>query len=69
MEYGHGGGKLVTTYLIPGVEWGILGGIDFLLDLREIAMKTPSSKQKAPMLGSPCSLCNDSMVKLFKEEV
>ena len=62
-------GEGIMTYLVPGEEWGVLRGIDHLLDLRELSMKMPSSKQQVHVLGLSCSFCNDGTVKLFEEEV
>ena len=62
-------GEVVTKYLTPADQWGVLCGIDYLLDLGEMEMKVPHSKQQDYMLSTNCNICNDGTMKLFAEEV
>ena len=62
-------GKVVTRYLTPADEWGVLRRIDYLLDLGELDTKVPNSKQQGYMLSTDCDVCNDGTIKLFAEEV
>ena len=59
----------VTQYLTPRDEWGVLWGVDHLLDLGELDTKAPNSKQQSYMLSTNCAVCDDGTIKLFAEEV
>ena len=62
-------GKVVTRYLTPADEWGVLRRIDYLLDLGELDTKVPNSKQQGYMLSTDCNVCNNGRIKLFAVKV
>ena len=65
----YAGGETVTRYLTPTDEWGVLLGIEYLLDRGELDTKAPNSKQQGYMLSTNCVICNDGTIKLFAKEV
>ena len=57
------------AFLEPGLEWGVLRGVDTELDLSKLELLLSDGPQLPHTITSTCEACNGGEIKVFKEEV